>query len=100
MLDDLLFTTNAVMPIVAMVAIGYFLKRLKIISVAGAKEMNKLVFKLFLPVLLFFNVYKIESSHGINLWYIGFVAVVVLLIFGIAALTVGFITDDEKKKGA
>ena len=100
MLDDLLFTTNAVMPIVAMVAIGYFLKRLKIISMAGAKEMNKLVFKLFLPVLLFFNVYKIESSHGINLWYIGFVAVVVLLIFGIAAFTVGFITDDEKKKGA
>ena len=59
MLEDLLFTTNAVAPIIAMALIGYYLKRIKIITPSGAKEMNKLVFKLFLPVLLFFNIYNI-----------------------------------------
>lgn len=100
MLEDLLFTTNAVMPIVAMVAIGYFLKRLKIINKSGAKEMNKLVFKLFLPVLLFLNVYNIESISGIGFSYIGFVSFVVVLVFFGAILTVGMITSDPRKKGA
>ena len=100
MLDDLLFTTNAVMPIVAMVAVGYFLKKLNIITRSGAKEMNKLVFKLFLPVLLFLNVYNIESLGGISFWYIGYVSAVVLLVFFLAILCVRFVTDDPKKKGA
>ncbi len=100
MFEDLLFTTNAVMPIVAMVAVGYFLKKLKIINRSGAKEMNKLVFKLFLPVLLFMNVYNIDSVFGIRFWYIGFVSIVVVGIFFAALLCVGFITRDPKKKGA
>lgn len=99
MLDDLLFTTNAVMPIVAMVAVGYFLKKLNIITSSGAKEMNKLVFKLFLPLLLFLNIYNIESASGINFWYIGFVGIVVVLVFCMALLAVGLVTDDRRKKG-
>lgn len=100
LLQDLLFTTNAVMPIVAMVAVGYFLKKMNIITQSGAKEMNKLVFKLFLPVLLFLNVYNIESVSGIKFGYILFVCIVVLLIFFLATLTVRFFTDDPRKKGA
>ncbi len=100
LLQDLLFTTNAVMPIVAMVAVGYFLKKLNIITPGGAKEMNKLVFKLFLPVLLFLNVYNIESVSGIRFGYILFVCIVVLLIFFLATFTVGFVTNDPRKKGA
>ena len=100
MLDDLLFTTNAVMPIVAMVAVGYFLKRLNIITRSGAKEMNKLVFKLFLPILLFLNVYNIESVSDISFWYIGYVFAIVVLIFFAALFTVGLITKDSRKKGA
>lgn len=100
MLDDLLFTTNAVMPIIAMVIVGYFLKKIKIITPLGAKEMNKLVFKLFLPTLLFFNVYKIKKISGIGFWYIGFVGIVVVAVFFAALLCVGFITNVPRKKGA
>ena len=100
MLDDLLFTINAVMPIVAMVAVGYFLKKLNIITKSGAKEMNKLVFKLFLPVLLFLNIYNIQSASGIGFGYILFVGAVVIGIFFAALLTVGIVTDDPGKKGA
>lgn len=100
LLQDLLFTTNAVMPIVAMVVVGYLLKKLNIITSGGAKEMNKLVFKIFLPVLLFLNVYKIESISGIRFGYILFVCAVVLLIFFLAAFTVRFVTNDPRKKGA
>lgn len=100
MLNDLLFTVNAVMPIVAMVTVGYVLKKLNIVTRSAAKEMNKLVFKLFLPVLLFLNVYNIESVSGINFWYVGYVFLIVVLIFFLALLCVGFITEDPKKKGA
>ena len=100
MLDDLLFTTNAVAPIIAMALIGYYLKRIKIITPAGAKEMNKLVFKLFLPLLLFFNIYNIESFAGIGFGYIAFVCVMVLAVFAVGFVTAVFITKDNKKRGA
>ena len=88
------------MPIVAMVAVGYFLKKLNIITQSGAKEMNKLVFKLFLPVLLFLNIYNIQSTSGIGFGYILFVGAVVIGIFFAALLTVGIVTDDPGKKAA
>ena len=99
-MSDLLFTVNAVMPIIALVLVGYVLKRLKIITSSGAKEMNKLVFKLLLPVLLFVNVYEMNGASEIRFGYIGFVCAVVVLVFGLALLFVGVITDDPKKKGA
>ncbi len=100
MLEDLLFTTNAVAPIIAMALIGYYLKRIKIITPSGAKEMNKLVFKLFLPVLLFFNIYNIESFSAIRFGYIVFVCVMVLVVFAIGFVAAVLITKDEKKRGA
>ena len=56
MLDSLIFAVNAVMPIVAMVVIGYLLKKKGFIDEKFAKQANKLVFRLFLPVMLFSNV--------------------------------------------
>ncbi|MBQ9071050.1 MAG: AEC family transporter [Clostridia bacterium] len=100
MLDDLLFTLNAVAPIIAMVLIGYVLKRLKFITPFGAKEMNKLVFKLFLPALLFFNVYNIKSFESVNFRYILFVCVIVLLIFGLGIVAAVLTTDNKKRRGA
>ena len=55
-MSDLLFTLNAVLPIVLIVALGYVLKRIKLVTPGGAKEMNKLVFKVFLPCMLFMNI--------------------------------------------
>ena len=99
-MSDLLFTLNAVLPIVLLVALGYALKKMKLITLAGAKEMNKLVFRVFLPVTLFLNVYNIESVGSIKLGYILFVCVIVLIVFFAAMIAFGLMFDDKKRIGA
>lgn len=99
-MSDLLFTLNAVLPIVLLVAIGYVLKRMKLITLAGAKEMNRLVFRVFLPVTLFLNVYNIENVGEIKLGYILYVCVIVLLVFFASILAFGLMFGDKKRIGA
>ena len=62
-MESLVFAINAVVPIVIMTALGYFLKRFGIIGKDFSKAGNRLIFKIFLPVMLFTNVYKIENLN-------------------------------------
>ena len=55
-MDSFIFAINAVSPIIIMVVIGYILKRIGFLNLEISKVLNKLVFRLFLPVLLFINV--------------------------------------------
>ncbi len=80
-MDSLVFAVSAVAPIIFTVAIGYILKKVGFMTPDFAKAANKLVFRVFLPAMLFLNVYKIESIGGINLGYIGYCLAVLLAIF-------------------
>ena len=65
-MDSLIFAINAVAPIIAMVAIGYILKRIGFMTPEFAKAANKLVFRLFLPAMLFLNIYNIQALGGMD----------------------------------
>ena len=65
-MDSFIFALSAIAPIVLMVLMGYFLKRVGMIGESFAKEANKLVFRVFMPVMLFVNIYKIKSLAGFD----------------------------------
>lgn len=97
-MDSLLFALNAVAPIILMVAIGYILKKLGFMKGDFAKAANKLVFRIFLPAMLFLNVYKIEQIADIDLAYIGYAAAVVIGFFALSIpLVMGFTKHNERR---
>ena len=98
-MDSLIFALNAVLPIVLIVAIGYLLKRINFFGEGFPKTLNKLVFRVLLPSMLFLNVYKIESFDGIGLGYIGFVAAATLILFGISLPVVLLVTKKREQRG-
>ena len=69
-MESLVFAANAVLPIIIMVALGWFLKKAGIVGKDFVKVGNRLVFKIFLPVMLFTNVYKIENLLHIFAYFI------------------------------
>ena len=69
-MESLIFAIDAVAPIIVMVALGYFLKRLGVLGKDFSKTGNRLVFKIFLPVMLFTNVYKIENLKSVDLSHV------------------------------
>ncbi len=98
-MDSLLFAINAVLPIILTVALGYFLKKVGFINETFAKMGNKLVFRIFLPAMLFLNVYKMDFEKSIDFTYILFVLVFVLAIFVAALPLTMLVTKVKERRG-
>lgn len=97
-MEHLIFSLNAVLPLVAMIAIGMVLRKV------GVKDefwnvANKLVFKLFLPVLLFYNVYNISDFSEINWSFVLYAVVAIFLVFVLAMALVPLFVKDNARRG-
>ena len=99
-MDSLIFAVNAIMPIVLMVALGYFLKRIGWMNAGFAAMTNKLVFRVFLPAMLFLNIYKIADITTVEPGYIVYTVVVLLLLFLAALPAVMLTTKTSARRGA
>lgn len=98
-MESFLFAFRAVMPLVLTVAVGYVLKRIGLINGTVSQALNRLVFRVFLPVMLFLNVYRIEQFSLTAIGYIGYVLGVVAVVFCLLLPTVCLFTKDGRKRG-
>ena len=90
---------NVVFPIFVMMAIGYFIKNIKFIDDNTVKKNNALVFKLFLPMMLFKNVYESDISSVFNPKLIMFSLISSLIIIAVLFVIVPVFEKDNRKRG-
>ena len=57
-MEHLLFSVNLVLPLFLLLAIGYFLRIIKIIDDVFVDKVSAFVYKFAMPVMLFYNIYK------------------------------------------
>ena len=88
MLNDLLFSANAVVPIFLLIMLGYVLTRLKLWDAHFLKIANEVCFKCLLPVLLFYNVASSNIFEVFNGKLILYVCLCACAICGILFLIV------------
>lgn len=86
MLDNLYFSLNATMPIFLMMVVGYLLNRINLLDEHSTSVINKLVFRVFLPALLFTDLIKFDF---VALWNSSFVAF--CAITTIASIIIAFL---------
>ena len=98
-MESLVFSVSAVLPIILTVAVGYLIRRMNMIDDSVAKVINRLVFRVFLPVLIFLNIYKIESITNIDVKYIIYAAVAVIAIFMAGIPLVMVVTKSGGRRG-
>ncbi len=99
-MGSFLFALNAVAPIIIMVAVGYLLKKIGFMDADLAKKINKLVFRIFIPVMLFVNIYEIENIGNVNFGYVIYTVVAVIAIFLLALPLALATTKSPKSRGA
>lgn len=90
---------NAIFPIIAIILLGFCLKRAGFLSEAFLSDGNRLVFHFLLPVMLFFNVYKTEDTAAISWDLIGYCVCAMLVLFVLGMALVGLVTKDPRQKG-
>lgn len=98
-MDSLIFSINAIAPIIIIVAIGYFLKKIGWMDGNFAKMANKLVFHVFLPSMLFLNIYKIGSIGDIELGYVLYCVVALLAVFLVSLPIVMIVVKKRERRG-
>lgn len=86
---------NAVLPIFLIMALGYVARLLGAIKRDSVPALSKLLFRFFMPVMLFNNIYTSDVSTVVQPRLLAFAAVAVLCVFG---LSLGFVLLTEKEK--
>lgn len=98
-MSDLLFSANAVLPIIIMVFLGWTLKKIKLVNDNFLTVGNRLTFKVLLPILLFNNVYAIQSFSAINWTFVLYGVAGVVAIFLLATASVMLFTKNNAQRG-
>lgn len=98
-MENLIISFNVVLPLFLCIALGYFLKRIHMLDGDVLKKMNKLCFKVFLPIYLFNSVYKTDLSAAFNAKLILYGIIALTIFFIILMLLIPRIEKDDKKRG-
>ena len=98
-MESLLLSFNAIAPIFLLMLLGYVLKALNVADEKTFDTINKLVFKIFLPILLFYNIYKTETLEIFDVKLITFIIIFELCLFIVGYIAVILITKDNPKRG-
>lgn len=98
-MDSLLFALGAVAPIVLMVVIGYVLKQLGYADERFCKMANRLVFRIFMPVMLFVKIYGMQDFSGFDPVFIIYPAISLLVIFILSIPASILIAKKKDRRG-
>ncbi len=98
-MESIKLSFDAVMPIFILMSLGYILKKIKLADKKSVDAVNGWVFKIFLPVLLFYNIYNTQTADVLNVKLIVFTVVGILLVFVLGYFAVLFLTKDNAKRG-
>lgn len=97
-MQNLILSFNAVIPLFLMMMLGYAIKRSGIARKNDFDMINKLVFRIFLPVQLFYNVYTTSSIRTFDSSIVLFILLGELVIFALGYLFVKFAIKDSRKR--
>jgi len=99
MIESIILAVNVVLPIFCLILIGYAVQRFNVIGRDAFIEINKLVFVLFLPLVLFQSIYHTDLRVSFNLELILFALAGLVAVMLASMLAVKYVDDDPRKKG-
>lgn len=91
---------QVILPLLILMVLGVFLRKNKLMDEATYKKLNTLIFKVFLPPLIFYNVYKSELSEAFDGKLILFAVLGVLALFFVLVAVVPLVEKDDRRRGA
>lgn len=98
-MEDLIFSINVVLPLFLTMLLGYFLTKIKIWDAHFTNMANKAGFRIFLPILLFNNIYDTDLNKLFDLKLITFGLSGVMLVLVLAVPAAMLMTKEDTKKG-
>lgn len=97
-MNNLMFTLNAILPIVLPILLGFVLQKIKLFDKDFFTKCNKLAFRILLPFSLFNSLYLADIS-AIDLKFVILASLAIIILFFIGMILVLLFVKDNKQKG-
>lgn len=97
-MESLLLSFNVVFPLFCMMGLGYILKRLGVLDTHTTKHMNSAVFRVFIPLTLFVNVYGADIRKLFSGRFVFFAVSAVVVMFIFSAITIPIIEKNPARR--
>lgn len=98
-MDNLILSINVVLPLFLQIMLGHVLGRVKLIDPVTNKKLNKLVFRCFLPLLLFKNIYRADLGTAFNGTLLMLTVAALVTYCGFLCIVVPIFEKDNRKRG-
>ena len=98
-MENLILAFNVVLPLFLMMALGYATRRIGLVDAPTLKKMNNYVFRVFLPILLFYNVVSTDLDTAFNGPLILTAVCFVIVIFAALMLIIPLIEKEKPRRG-
>ncbi|MDO4973688.1 MAG: AEC family transporter [Eubacteriales bacterium] len=90
---------DAVLPIFGLILLGYAAKCMGLLDRNDVRKMNKVFFRFFLPVMLFYSLYTSELSTAVQPSLIAYALGCTLLIFFVSLALVRHVEPERSRRG-
>ena len=91
-MESLMMAVKVVLPMAMMVGIGVLFRIYKLADGPTMKKVDSMIFKVFMPMVSFYNIYKTDFTTFSNISYILYgVAVLMVIFFGAMFLVPKFV---------
>ncbi|MBR5116826.1 MAG: AEC family transporter, partial [Lachnospiraceae bacterium] len=98
-MQNLILSFNVVAPLFLCILLGVFLKRIGMLGGRTLEDLNKLCFKVFLPVYLFQNTYTTRLSAAFHVRLVVYSVLVVLTVFALCMLLIPRLESENPRRG-
>lgn len=98
-MQNFLISFRVVFPIFLLMVLGFFVKKIKLVNDTTVKQVNNLIFRVFLPTMIFKNVYDSELSEVFDVKLIGFAALCVLGCIALLFFIVPLVEKENSRRG-
>lgn len=96
---NFLISFNVVFPIFLLMALGFALRKINWLGESTVKQVNGLIFKVFLPVMIFKNVYDSDVRDVFNGPLLLFAACAVLCVIFLSLAAVPLLEKENARRG-
>ena len=98
-MENLVISFKVVAPLIILMLLGGFMLRVHIFDDATVKKMNTAVFKVFLPSLIFYNIYNSSIDDIKDIRAAFYAAIVLMSAFAVCSVVICFVEKDPRKRG-
>lgn len=99
MIYNFILAVNVVLPTFVIIILGFYIKKFGLVDDSSSRRFNNVVFKVFMPILLFKNISSVNLKEEFNPRLILFGIICVVSLFIILCFLVPIFEKDSRKKG-